>query len=115
MPKTILIVEDEMLIALDMETSLIELGHKVETADSVETATRVVASGQVDLAILDWHLKDGASAPVAQMLHDRGIPFILCSGSSFDALAEVFSGAPFLSKPYQHEELIDTVQGLLAH
>lgn len=115
MPKTILIVEDEMLIALDMETSLGELGHVVKTADSVDSAQKIVDAGRIDLAILDWHLKDGASEPVAQMLRERGVPFVLCSGSSFEALSEVFSGAPFISKPFRHTELVETVQTLLPH
>ena len=115
MSKTILIVEDEMLIALDMETSLVELGHVVKTADSVDSATRILDAGQIDLAILDWHLRDGASEPVAQMLRDRGVPFVLCSGSSFEALSEVFSGAPFIAKPFKYAELVETVQTLLPH
>jgi DNA-binding response OmpR family regulator len=115
MPKTILVVEDEMLIALDIEATLADLGHAVKTADTVQSATRIVDAGHVDLAILDWHLKDGASDPVIKMLRERGVPFVICSGSSFDPLAEVFAGAPFLPKPYRHTDLLDTVQSLLVH
>jgi len=60
-------------------------------------------------------LKDGATEPVAHMLRQTGVPFILSAGSSLEALTDVLSEAPFISKPFRQIELVETVQTLLPH
>ena len=112
MPKHILIVEDEMLIALDIETTLAEYGHTTLTAGTIGAAQEAIRTEQFDLAILDLHLKDGSSIPVAKLLRQKRIPFVLCSGSTVGELAEVFRDVPYIPKPYYSTELVSVIDSL---
>jgi DNA-binding NtrC family response regulator len=113
--KRILIVEDEIMISMHMESTVAELGHIVVTAASQHEAEAILDADVVDLAIIDYHLTDGTSAQLAAKLHDRRVPFIVCSGSTgLDELGEIFSGSRFLPKPFTTEGLIEAVTGINA-
>jgi CheY-like chemotaxis protein len=111
--KTVLVVDDEMLIALDIQAQLEELGHKVLTASSLARALAIVETERVDVAIIDWYLRDDNSAPITDLLQQRQIPFVLCSGSALEELARLFPTSPILSKPYASEELVGAVNRLI--
>lgn len=109
-PKRILVVEDEAMIAFHMETTLTELGHLVQTARSVAEAEVVLSQGDIDLAVLDFHLSDGTSSELAVRLQALGVPFVVCSGSvSLYELGEVFQNTRFLPKPFTTDGLIEAV------
>jgi len=110
-PKRILIVEDEVMIAMDIEATLTELGHVVQTAVSLNGAEAALASGSIDLAIVDYHLQGGTSAQLASRLHSLGIPFIVCSGSAgLEELGDAFRrGTSFLPKPFTTDGLVAAV------
>ena len=100
--KSILIVEDEPLIAMMLEDFLDSLGHEVVgTCESVEEALDSVSRGGFDVAILDVQLKDGKTAwAIADRLAEQGKPFILATGGHVEPPPERHAGAPVLSKPY---------------
>ncbi len=100
--KSILIVEDEPLIAMMLEDFLETLGHEVVgTCDSVEEALERVDAGGFDLAIVDVQLKDGKQVwPVADQLAEKGTPFVLATGGHIDPTPDHHSSVPILSKPY---------------
>ncbi len=100
--KSILIVEDEPLIAMMLEDFLDSLGHKVVGAcESVEDALASVAEGGFDVAILDVQLKDGQTVwAVADLLAAQGKPFILATGGHVEPPPPQHANAPVLSKPY---------------
>ena len=100
--KTILIVEDEPLIAMMLEDFLESLGHAViGTCESVEDALARVTAGGFDLAIIDVQLKDGKQVwPVADRLAESGTPFILATGGHVDPPPAKHAAAPVLCKPY---------------
>lgn len=106
MPKTILVVDDEMLIALDIEAELSERGHRVLTAPTLQIAKSLIANERIDVAIVDWHLSQGTAASLIQELSDRQIPFVVCSGSSLEELAGLFGAMPVVSKPFQADTLV---------
>lgn len=109
-PKTILIVEDEMMIALHMEVTLSELGHKVVTAASVREAECLLDAGGIELAVLDYHVTDGDTDQLMARLYDAGVPFLVCSGLPVaDRPAELFPGEPVLAKPFTTEDLIAAI------
>ena len=111
--KRILVVEDEMIIALDIESTLTELGHSVVCASSRAEALALLDAQSFQLAIVDYHLKDGDSGPLAAELVTRKVPFIVCSGSTgLGELGEVFSGAAFLAKPFSSEGLVEAIAGV---
>jgi DNA-binding NtrC family response regulator len=78
--KRILIVEDEMMIALHMEDTLAALGHKVTTATTSQEAEQVLEDGRLDLAIVDYRLTHGNTEGLMERLQAARVPFIVCSG-----------------------------------
>ena len=110
--KSILIVEDEPLIAMMLEDFLDSLGHKVAAScDNVADALGQVESGGFDVAIIDVRLKDGEQSwPVADALADAGLPFVLATGGHVEPPPARHAGAPVLAKPYT----IDAIEPALA-
>jgi DNA-binding response OmpR family regulator len=101
LPLSILVVEDEPLIAMMLEDFVDALGHRIAgSADCVSDALQHVAAGGFDVAILDVHLRDGASWPVADALADGGTPFLLSTGGHVDPPPARHARAPLLSKPF---------------
>src|SRR5688500_18759129 len=94
--RSILIVEDEPLIAMMLEDFLAELGHEVVgTCDTVEQALDHVAKGGFDLAIVDVQLKDGERAwAVADRLAEAGTPFVIATGGHVEPPPAEHADAP---------------------
>ena len=105
--KSILIVEDEPLIAMMLEDFLESLGHDVVgTCETLEEALDRVGAGGFDLAIIDVQLKDGKRVwPVADRLKEEGTPFILATGGHVEPPPPEHAEAPVLSKPYTIEAI----------
>ena len=105
--RSILIVEDEPLIAMMLEDFLESLGHEVVgTCETVAEAMSRVEAGGFDLAIVDVQLKDGERVwPVADRLAESGTPFILATGGHVDPPPARHAAAPLLSKPYTIEAI----------
>jgi DNA-binding response OmpR family regulator len=101
-PKTILVIEDEPLIAMMLEDYLDVLGHHVSgTADNVPEALEKIAKGGFDAAILDVHLRGGEpSWPVADALFDSDIPFLLATGGLTEQPPVRHADAHVLAKPF---------------
>ena len=99
--RSILIVEDEPLIAMMLEDFLVELGHEVvASCETVEAALGRCEQGGFDVAILDVSLADGKVWPVADRLAAAGTPFVLATGGHVDPPPPEHAGAPVLAKPY---------------
>lgn len=78
--KRILILEDDPLLALDLEDFFTELGARViGPVSSVEQALQAVSSG-IDGAVLDLNLRGVYSYPVIEILAKAGTPLVVCSG-----------------------------------
>ena len=101
-PLSVLIIEDEPLIAMMLEDFLDGLGHRVAGAvDCVEDALARVEEGGFDVAILDVHLRDGAASwPVADALADKGVAFLVATGGHVEPPPERHAQARMLPKPY---------------
>lgn len=105
-PKRILVVEDEMLLAMNLEDMLAELGHTVvAVATRMAQAKTCAAEKEIDLAILDLNLSGSLSFPVADILRQRGIPFLFATGYGSTGLTENYRKECVLSKPYGLGEL----------
>jgi CheY-like chemotaxis protein len=107
MPNDVLIVEDDPIIALDFEDTLLGLGVKmVRTAPSVARALALIAERQPDFALLDVSLIREKSFAVAERLTALKIPFAFVTGYGADArLPAAFANQPRLPKPYSTEAL----------
>ena len=112
--KSVLIVEDEPLIAMMLEDFLEALGHNVAgTAETVTTARAAVAAGGIDAAILDLNLRGGeTSAPVADALADAGIPFLFATGGSGDSIPERHQSRPTIGKPFTMDAIEQALSAL---
>ncbi|MBS8259821.1 hybrid sensor histidine kinase/response regulator [Roseibium polysiphoniae] len=106
-----LLVEDNMIIALDNEDMLREIGFvDVALAKDVETGLEVIAADKLDFALLDINLGRENSIPIAQKLRDLGVPFIFASGyEDTSLLDESFKNVPVVIKPFSKEKLEELV------
>ncbi|EAB6718066.1 response regulator [Escherichia coli] len=110
----ILIVEDEFLIAMDIEEICLEWG-----AESVHIAKTVAELadadlGKFDLAVLDRSVGLETSHGVARRLAANGTPFIFTSGFPDDGELAEFPDAPFVGKPYSTERLLEALSGVMS-
>ena len=97
--KRVLIVEDEIILAVDYHYELKDAGAKAEGfKGTIREALAYLAAHEVDAAIVDFVLPDGTGEPIIEGLRSRGIPFIVVSGSTFRVRSGV-DAAQVLSKP----------------
>jgi two-component sensor histidine kinase len=96
----LLIVEDALLLALELEAGLTEAGAEVlGSAADVNEAMRMVDL-PIDAAVLDANLNGSSVLPVAQALAQRGIPFVFATGYGDDKTLPFGFDAPVIRKPY---------------
>lgn len=109
----VLLVEDEMLIAMHMEDMLIELGFEVVgPAMRLKRAVQLAESQKIDVALLDVNLAGEQSFPVARILSQRNVPFVFVTGYGAAGLIDEFKGMPALQKPVEKHRLatlLDTI------
>ncbi|HEX2477971.1 MAG TPA: response regulator [Geminicoccaceae bacterium] len=111
----VLIVEDEFLLAMELET-LVECGGctAVGPASSVRQALALIDGDEPDIALLDVNLKGERATPVAAALQDRGVPYVLITGYSDAQLSEPeLRNAPRLDKPVSSRALTRAVKRAL--
>ena len=102
----ILLVEDELLIRMLLEDMLTELGHTVAAqAVRIDEALDAARTGVFDLAILDVNLNGETTGPVADVLVERGTPFVFATGYGTQGLPEAHRTRPTLKKPFQMDGL----------
>jgi DNA-binding response OmpR family regulator len=111
-PLTILVVEDEPLIALDIEDALTALGVTVRVARSIaEARLRLVGVPPPHLVLLDVVLPDGRSFDLAREILAMGLPLVFLTGYDHgipDGLREVM----VVDKPFSTDALVAVVQRL---
>ncbi|MDR3489652.1 MAG: response regulator [Bradyrhizobium sp.] len=107
MPQDVLIVEDDPIIALDFEETILGFGVKaVRTAGNVARALDLIADRAPDFALLDVSLTREKSFPIAERLEALEIPFVFITGYGADGrLAADFADRPRLTKPYSTDAL----------
>lgn len=112
----VLMVEDQLLIAMDVETMLTQEGAaSVETASSVKEALVALTMMRPDVAILDVNLGNGSSVPVAQALRERGIPFVFATGYGETSLIPAsMDDVPIVRKPYDLASLVAAMTTAMA-
>jgi DNA-binding response OmpR family regulator len=115
MEAKVLIVEDEPIVAFEIEDILREAGFEiVGCMGSLNKALATLKNTNCDIAVLDANLRGDSAAPVAIVLRERGTPFLFVSGYECAYLPEGFRDVPLLSKPFEPNELITTVTQLLS-
>jgi CheY-like chemotaxis protein len=107
MPEDVLIVEDDPIIALDFEDTILGFGVKtVRTAAGVARALQMIGDRAPDFALLDVGLVREKSFAIAERLDALKIPFVFITGYCADLrLPAAFAGTPMLAKPCSTDAL----------
>lgn len=102
----ILVVEDEALIALLLESMLGELGYAVlGPIAGLDEAVKIAKRGAIDAAILDVNINGNQTYAVAAELAARGIPFVFATGYDAATLPDRYRDRPMLQKPFLQADL----------
>jgi DNA-binding NtrC family response regulator len=116
-PDDVLIVEDDVIIALDFEETILGFGVKtIRTAGNVSRALEMIADRAPDFALLDVGLVREKSFAVAERLDELQIPFAFVTGYGADVrLPAAYAHAPRLPKPCTVEALAAVVKRSSVH
>lgn len=115
MRKRVLVVDDEVLIVMDVERMLQDLGMDiVGPAMNLKSALELARTQLIDCAILDINLGDGTfSGPVADVLSQRGIPFAFATGYGSEIrMSDQHNASPRLQKPFTMRGLQQVIQAI---
>lgn len=116
---TILMVEDEMNLAMMLEDILDDAGYSVLKAARLPKALELMAQfysdgeNRIDAAILDINLAGVQVFPLADVLLSRGVPFVFTSGYGRDGIPDDYRGSAVLQKPYSAESLLSMLQAMI--
>jgi CheY-like chemotaxis protein len=106
LPRDVLIVEDDPIIALDLEDTILGFGvTTVRTTSNVVQALKLIADRAPDFALLDVGLIRETSFAIAEELAARNIPFVFVTGYNTDRVPAAFADRPRLPKPCSAEAL----------
>ncbi|MFM9863301.1 MAG: response regulator [Micropepsaceae bacterium] len=110
----ILIVEDQMLIALSLADAVLALDATPVVASRVAKAVAFAVSEPFDAAIVDMNLAGEPADAVLDALSARDIPIVITTGYGVKAITEKYRGLPLLAKPYTAEQIEAALLNLLA-
>ena len=110
---SILICEDEPLIAIDIADAFSNVGARVVTVRSLAQAFIVIEDDAPSAVILDHALSDGESSEFRDCLKEQNIPYVLHSGYSPREYNGAADNAAYVPKPASPQHLVSMVEGLL--
>lgn len=111
--RTVLIVEDEPLVALDIAQAFEHVGAIVVRARSLADASRLVEQHGLSAAVLDFGLGDGDAEALCDRLNERAVPFVLHSG--YTHMGESCRSGIVVPKPANPATLIDAIVRAISH
>lgn len=114
--RRILVVEDEMLVAMEIESLLETHGCIViGPAPTVRQACDLLSAGDLDAALLDLNLGGEPATPVARELRARSVPFVVVSGyGGSQRKAPEIADAVQVEKPFDHTTLLRSLAEAMA-
>lgn len=114
--KSVLVVEDQFLVALDTEQALRRAGAiDVRLSSSVRDALRTLTNFVPEAAVLDFTLVDGTGIDVAARLTELHVPFVFATGyGSGLPIPAAYSHVPVVRKPFTVDELITRLNEAVA-
>jgi CheY-like chemotaxis protein len=109
----ILVVEDEMLVLMNIESALTDLGCNASSTGTVAGALQLIDNANFDAAMLDVNLQGENSYSVADALVALGIPFLFSTGYDHHETRSDLASRPVLRKPYAHASLVAALTALV--
>jgi CheY-like chemotaxis protein len=104
MGRRVLIVEDEIIVALFLEDLLVDFGYEVAGVVS-HLDDAMAHAADYDLAVLDVHINGRPVFDFADTLAERGTPFVFATGYGARGIPDRHAGRPVVQKPFQPEDL----------
>lgn len=112
--RRVLVVEDESLVAMLLETILEDMGcEPVGPAATVEEGLALAAGERIDAALLDVNVAGRQVFPIAEALRERGVPFVFSTGYGEGGLPDDWRGQPTLQKPFTEAAVRDALVGAM--
>jgi DNA-binding response OmpR family regulator len=109
--RSILVVEDEPIIAVDIADCFQQAGACVYSAHNLRDGLRLAGHPDVSAAVVDFGLGDGDGAALCELLNERCIPFVLHTGYAHPSAA--CQAGVLVPKPAAPIELVTTIARLL--
>lgn len=114
--RSVLVVEDESLVAMMTEEILSDFGCDVTVAMRCREGVSLARQGDFDVAVLDVNLGGGdTSHPIAQELAARGKPFLFATGYGKAGIQPEFADRCVIQKPYPAHVLLEAIGYLLTN
>ncbi|RFC63957.1 MULTISPECIES: response regulator [Mesorhizobium] len=115
LPRRAFVVEDEYFVLLDIKDALTRMGCVVVHAvGSLREAMEWAAKVEADFAVVDVNVKGEKVYPAAEILKERGLPFVFCTGYDQEYLDPQWADYPSIQKPFSVEELAIAIEKWLA-
>jgi len=105
--RRILLVEDSLLVAMELEEALTDAGFVVTVAANRADGLAALDAGDFACAILDFDLGDGDCTPIAMALQQRDCPVAIVSGHATEAISPRLLAFPQFRKPLVADALAD--------
>ncbi len=105
---TVLVVEDEMMVAMMLQDMLEDAGYAVLHAGSLSKALKLAEENEsaIDVAVLDVNLGGQRSYALADWLADRNIEFIFTTGHGRSEVRDLYPNRQIVVKPYIDRDII---------
>jgi CheY-like chemotaxis protein len=110
---TILIVEDEPLIALEVHAAFREVGANTVAASDAEEAQRMAHTPGLSAAVVDINLGDGDCSSVCELLAELNIPFVFYTADVRAAMLHRWPQVPVVTKLAGKERILEVVASVL--
>jgi CheY-like chemotaxis protein len=113
--RRVLVIEDEALVAMLIEDMILDSGDEmVGSASRLSDALVLARETQADVALLDINLGGVLAYPVADVLHQRGVPIVFTTGYGSAGVSERFRDCPILDKPFDQPSLEKAIHTILS-
>jgi CheY-like chemotaxis protein len=112
--RRVLVIEDESLVAMLLETILDDMGCSVVGPESnIDDGLRSALGEALDAALLDVNVAGREVFPVAEALRARGVPFVFSTGYGEAGLPEHWRGHPTIQKPFTEGAIRDALMKVM--
>jgi CheY-like chemotaxis protein len=117
--RRILVAEDELLVAMVLEDTIIEAGGMVlgpvtSVLEAMSLLQAAKANGGISAAVINLRLGQQSTTKLADALTEQGVPFIYATGYNSHSDIDAHQEAMVLDKPYTTTGLLQALEGLLS-